>query len=236
MTNTVQASYAIGIQFKGGGTSTVLVNSNSSVIVNGPINNLQGPTSIVVTGTSQHRRTVIDHRRRNHRVVSGTSVTLIAPGGIGQIGGSVVANPGQSSQVQVATNQTSTTPTIPLPVQIYGGTLTAKSVDNDIAISAVGNLAINEVIVSPATQGNAPQGDIYIAATGDITAAFTFNINIPIVSGRSVEIDLSGGAIGAVTNTNATIGISNINPIVIEATAVPLANGVNNTGLLNSTS
>ena len=218
LTNTVIASYGIGIHFNGSGTSTVAINSNASVIVQGPINNVQGATSIVATGfDSKTGAPASITATGTNALVSGTSVTLNAPGDIGQI-------------------ETVTTPTVPIPVQIYGGTLTANSVDNDIAISAIGNLIINHVIVSPTTIGNAPQGDVYIAASGDITSASTFNISTPIVVGRSVEIDSAGGAIGAVTDTSATIGVSSINPLVIEATAVPTSNGTYNSGLLNSTS
>uniref|UniRef100_UPI0038F75E80 hypothetical protein n=1 Tax=Streptomyces galilaeus TaxID=33899 RepID=UPI0038F75E80 len=51
LTNTVKASNPINISFTGGGNSSVVVNSTSGIVVNGSINNLQGTTTLVATGT-----------------------------------------------------------------------------------------------------------------------------------------------------------------------------------------
>ena len=207
LTNSVKASYPISISFNGGGTSTVSVTSNASVLVNGSINNLQGATSINATGAGS---AILNGA---NPLVSGTSVTLNAPGGIAAIGA-------------------------PLPVQVYGGTLSATSVDNDIAIAATGSLSIIQVKANPATPGNAPQGNIFISATGDITSASAYNVGTPIVVGKSIEIDSSGGAVGAVSSTDSHGSpiLTNINPLVIEATPTLLANGTLDGGLLNSSS
>ena len=207
LTNSVKASYPISISFNGGGTSTVSVTSNASVLVNGSINNLQGATSINATGAGS---AILNGA---NPLVSGTSVTLNAPGGIAAIGA-------------------------PLPVQVYGGTVSATSVDNDIAIAATGSLSIIQVKANPATLGNAPQGNIFISATGDITSASAYNVGTPIVVGKSIEIDSSGGAVGAVSSTDSHGSpiLTNINPLVIEATPTLLANGTLDGGLLNSSS
>ena len=83
MTNTVKASNAINIQFNGGATSTVAVNSNSSITLNGSINNLQGTTTVATIGANS---SITVGAHANNPVISGTSVTLSAPGGIGTLG------------------------------------------------------------------------------------------------------------------------------------------------------
>ena len=206
LTNTVNASYPIGIHFNGGAASNVSVASNASVLVNGPINNLKGNTSITTTGANS---AILVGAAA---LVSGVNVTLTAPGGIGAIGATSVT---------------------PLPVQLYGGALTATSTDEDIAISATGSLTIDQVIVSPTTPGDAPAGSVYLSATGDINSASTYNLSAPIVVGKNIEIDSSGGAIGAITSAN---GLTNINPLVIEATTTTLGNGSLDGGVLNSRS
>jgi hypothetical protein len=210
LTNTVKASNPIGIQFNGGGTSTVAVNSNASIVINGPINNLQGTTSVVATGTNSSIKV---GATANNPVISGTSVTLSAAGGIGTIGGT------------------------PVSVQVYGGSLTANSIDHDIAIAAIGGLSINQVVAGPAVAGHAPQGNVYLSATGDITSAAAYNPANPIVAGRNIEIDSTGGAIGAVTGVNggATV-LTNVNPLVIQATGTTLVDGSVDGGVLTSSS
>ncbi|MFX8063440.1 hypothetical protein ABTK67_18950, partial [Acinetobacter baumannii] len=84
----------------------------------GPINNLQGTTTVAATGANS---AITVGANANNPLISGTSVTLTAPGGIGTIGAGGA----------------------PVQVQVYGGTLTASTVDHDIAISAVGSLSIN---------------------------------------------------------------------------------------------
>ena len=76
--------------------------SNANIVVNGPINNLQGNDR-----RHSHDRQCVDHGRpgANNPLISGTTVTLTAPGGIG------AARPS------------------PVPVQVYGGALTATSTD-----------------------------------------------------------------------------------------------------------
>jgi hypothetical protein len=210
LTNTVKANYSIGINFTGGGTSNIAINSNSNIIVDASINNLQGNTSLTATGlTSKGLPSAIMDGASPF--VSGVSIVLSAPGGIG------------SSSA-------------PLPIATSGGTLTATSVDSDIAISAAGGLSIAQVKVNPATAGGAPQGDIYLSATGDITSATPYDVSNPIVVGKSITISTSGGAIGAVSgvDSNGLATLTNINPIVVEATATQLPDGTLDGGLLNS--
>ena len=213
LTNTVKASYGIGIQFNGGGSSSVDVTSNAGIVVNGPINNLQGVTSLTATGANS---AITTGASVNNPLVSGTSVTLIADGGIGVLG---------------AASKT------PLPVQVYGGTLTAISIDNDIAIAATGSLSINQVKVNPAIAGNAPQGSVYLSATGDINSASAYNVGTPIIVGKSIEIDSSGGAVGAMSGTSGGVTVLNdINPLVIQATGTTLIDGTIDGGIVNSSS
>ncbi|MBI5131767.1 MAG: leukotoxin LktA family filamentous adhesin, partial [Rhodopseudomonas palustris] len=144
--------------------------------------------------------------------ISGVSVTLNGQGGVGS-----AANP--------------------IPVQTYGGTFSATSTDRDIAINAAGALNIAQVRANPAVAGNASRGDVYITAAGDITAASPFNPANPIVVGRNVTINSTGGAIGARSSIDSTgLVLVDINPIVIQASATSLSNGGYDGGLLNSRS
>ncbi|UVO26329.1 leukotoxin LktA family filamentous adhesin [Bradyrhizobium arachidis] len=212
LTNTVKASNPINIQFNGGGTSTVAVNSNSSIVINGPINNLQGTTTVAATGANS---SITVGANANNPVISGTSVTLSAPGGIGKIGAGGA----------------------PVQVQVYGGSLTANSIDNDIAIAAVGALSINQVKVAPTVSGNAPQGSVFISATGDINSASAYDVANPVVVGKNIEINSTGGAIGAKTGvSNGATVLTNINPLVIQATGTTLVDGSVDGGVLNSAS
>ncbi|WP_148287864.1 hypothetical protein [Rhodopseudomonas sp. B29] len=206
MTNSVKANYAIGISFTGGGTSNIAVTSNASVIVNASINNLQGNTAITTTGANS---AIVAGAAP---FVSGVSVALNGQGGVG-------------------------TATAPIPIATYGSTFSASSIDHEIAVTAAGALNINQVSVNPGVSGNAPRGDVYITAAGDITAASAYNVSNPVISGRSITINTTGGAIGARTSTDSTgLVLTNINPIVIQATGTALSNGNYDGGLLNSTS
>ncbi|MBR1087140.1 leukotoxin LktA family filamentous adhesin [Bradyrhizobium manausense] len=212
LTNTVKASNPINIQFNGGGTSTVAVSSNSNIVINGPINNLQGTTTVTATGANS---AITVGASANNPLISGTSVTLTAPGGIGTIGAGGA----------------------PVQVQVYGGNLTASTVDHDIAISAVGSLSINRVTVNPAVNGNAPQGSVYLAATGDINSASAYDVTTPVVIGKNIEIDSTGGAIGATLSVNGGgTAMLTANPLVIQATGTILADGSVDGGVLNSRS
>jgi len=212
LTNTVKASNPINIKFNGGGTSTVAVTSNSGIVVNGPINNLQGTTTLTATGANS---AITVGANANNPVISGTSVTLSAAGGIGKIGSGGA----------------------PVAVQVYGGSLTANTIDHDIAIAAIGSLSINQVKVNSAVAGNAPQGSVFISATGDINSTSPYNVANPVVVGKNIEINSTNGAIGAtsgVSGGNAVL--TNINPLVIQATGTTLVDGSVDGGLLNSSS
>ena len=212
MTNRVKANFGINLSFTGGGTSNIAVTSNSNIVIDASINNLQGNTSLTATGVNS-KGTPSAIVNGASPFVSGVSIALSAPGGIG------AAN-------------------APLPIATYGGQLTATSVDSDIAISAAGGLSIAQVKANPAVTGAAPQGNIYLSATGDITSATPYDLSNPIVVGKSITINTSGGAIGAVSgvDSNGLATLTNINPIVIEATATALSDGTFDGGLLNSTS
>jgi hypothetical protein len=212
LTNTVKASNPINIKFNGGGTSTVAVTSNSGIVINGPINNLQGTTTITATGANS---AITVGANANNPVISGTSVTLSAAGGIGTIGSGGA----------------------PVSVQVYGGSLTANTIDHDIAISAIGSLSINQVKVNSAVAGNAPRGSVFLSATGDINSASPYNVANPVVVGKNIEINSINGAIGAksgVSGGNAVL--TDINPLVIQATGTTLADGSVDGGLFNSSS
>ncbi len=212
LTNTVKASNPINIQFNGGGTSTVAVTSNSGIVINGPINNLQGTTSVIATGANS---AITVGANANNPVISGTSVTLSAAGGIGTIGAGGA----------------------PVSVQVYGGSLTANTIDHDIAIAAVGSLSINQVKVNSTVAGNAPQGSVFISATGDINSASPYNVANPVVVGKNIEINSTNGAIGAKSGvSNGTAVLTDINPLVIQATGTTLADGSVDGGVLNSSS
>ena len=194
LTNTVKASNPINIQFNGGGTSTVAVTSNSGIVINGPINNLQGTTSVTATGANS---AITVGANANNPVISGTSINLSAPGGIGTLGANGV----------------------PIQVQLLGGSLTANSTDHDISIAAIGGLSINQVAVAPTVAGQAPQGSVFLSAIGDINSASPNDVTHPVVIGKNIEIDSAAGAIGAtsaVVNNASTL--TNINPLVIQAT------------------
>ena len=212
LTNTVKASNPINIQFSGGGASTVSVNSNSGIVINGPINNLSGSTTVIATGANS---AITVAANANNPMISGKDVTLRADGGIGSLG----AN-GR-----------------PVQVQVYGGSLTASSIDRDIAIAAVGSLSINQVAVNSGVSGRAPQGSVFISATGDINSASPYNAANPVVIGKNIEINSTGGAIGATSSVvnNATT-LTNINPLVIQATGTTQSDGTVDGGVLESAS
>ncbi|MBR0688118.1 leukotoxin LktA family filamentous adhesin [Bradyrhizobium manausense] len=210
LTNTVKASNPINIKFTGGGSSDVVVTSTSGIVVNGSINNLQGTTTLNATGTNS---SITVAANANNPVISGTSVTLSADGGIGTLG----------------TNKA------PVQVQIYGGSLTASSIDRDIAISAIGSLSINQVKVNSA--GATPQGSVFLSATGDINSASAYNVANPVVIGKNIEINSTAGAIGATSAVvNGASTLTNINPLVIQATGTTQASGAVDGGVLDSSS
>ncbi|SEM47998.1 leukotoxin LktA family filamentous adhesin [Bradyrhizobium sp. OK095] len=210
LTNTVKASNPINVKFTGGGSSDVVVNSTSGIVINGSINNLQGTTTLSATGANS---SITVAANANNPVVSGTSVTLSADGGIGTLG----------------TNKA------PVQVQIYGGSLTASSIDRDIAISAIGALSINQVKVNSA--GATPQGNVFLSATGDINSASAYNVANPVVIGKNIEINSTSGAIGATSAVvNGASTLTNINPLVIQATGTVQANGTVDGGVLDSAS
>ncbi|MDY6949498.1 MAG: leukotoxin LktA family filamentous adhesin, partial [Pseudomonadota bacterium] len=211
----MKASYPISISFNGGGVSSVNVASNSSIVLNGPINNLQGTTTINATGANS---SITVAPGATNPLVSGTQVTLNGQGGVGSADR-------------------------PVPVQIYGGALTATSTDRDIAVTSAGSLRINQVRVNT-TRTNAatgkpePQGNVYITASGDINSATPYNVNNPVVIGKSITIDSTSGAIGAISGVDSGgLGIiSNINPLVIQSWATTLDNGTTDGGIFNSAS
>ncbi|MBR1143695.1 leukotoxin LktA family filamentous adhesin [Bradyrhizobium sp. AUGA SZCCT0431] len=212
LTNTVKASYDIGIHFNGGGSSSVAVTSDASIVINGPINNLQGATTVTATGANS---SITVGATANNPLISGTNVTLRADGGIGSLAGTKT----------------------PVPVQVYGGQLNATSIDRDIAIAAQGSLVIGQVKANSAIAGNAPQGNIFLSATGDINSGSPYNVANPVVVGKSIEINSTGGAIGAVSSvSNGATVLTNVNPLVVQATGTTLINGSVDGGLLNSTS
>ncbi|WP_168192777.1 leukotoxin LktA family filamentous adhesin [Undibacter mobilis] len=215
LTNTVKASFPISVSFNGGGVSSVNVASNSSIVLNGPINNLQGTTTITATGANS---SITVAPGALNPLVSGTQVTLNGQGGIGSADR-------------------------PVPVQVYGGALTAVSTDRDIAVASQGSLKIAQVRVDSArtnaTTGKPePQGDVYITASGDINSASPYNVNSPVIIGKSITIDSTSGAIGAITTVDAqghgTLG--SINPLVIQTWATTLPGGTTDGGVLNSAS
>ncbi|MCK1476877.1 leukotoxin LktA family filamentous adhesin [Bradyrhizobium sp. 197] len=210
LTNTVKASNPINISFSGGGNSTVLVTSNSGIVVNGPINNLSGTTTVNATGANS---AITSGTNANNPMISGRSVILSADGGIGTIGANGV----------------------PVQVQVYGGSLTASSIDHDIAIAAIGSLSINQVKVNSA--GSTPQGSVFISATGDINSASPYDVASPVVIGKNVEINSTAGAIGATSSVvNGASTLTNINPLVIQATGTTQAGGSVDGGVLDSAS
>ncbi|EJN11737.1 hypothetical protein PMI42_04907, partial [Bradyrhizobium sp. YR681] len=210
LTNTVKASNPINIKFTGGGSSDVVVNSTSGIVINGSINNLQGTTTLSATGANS---SITVGANANNPVISGTSVTLRGDGGIGTLG----------------------TTKAPVQVQIYGGSLTASSIDRDIAISAIGALSINQVKVNSA--GATPQGNVFLSATGDINSASAYNVATPVVIGKNIEINSTSGAIGATSAVvNGASTLTNINPLVIQATGTVQASGAVDGGVLDSAS
>ncbi|WP_245502187.1 leukotoxin LktA family filamentous adhesin [Bradyrhizobium betae] len=210
LTNTVKASNPINIKFTGGSSSDVVVNSTSGIVINGSINNLQGTTTLAATGANS---SITVGANANNPVISGTSVTLRGDGGIGTLG----------------------TTKAPVQVQLYGGSLTASSIDHDIAISAIGALSINQVKVNSA--GATPQGNVFLSATGDINSASAYNVANPVVIGKNIEINSTSGAIGAKSAVvNGASTLTNINPLVIQATGTVQANGAVDGGVLDSAS
>ncbi|GMO97067.1 leukotoxin LktA family filamentous adhesin [Bradyrhizobium sp. TM239] len=210
LTNTVKASNPINIQFSGGGASTVNVSSNSGIVINGPINNLSGDTTVIATGANS---AITSGANANNPMISGKNVTLSADGGIGTRG----------------------TNGVPVQVQVYGGSLKADTIDRDIAIAAVGSLSIDHVKVNSA--GATPQGSVFLSATGDVNSASAYNIATPVVIGKNIEINSTGGAIGATSAVvNGTSTLTNINPLVIQATGTIQANGTVDGGVLDSAS
>jgi filamentous hemagglutinin family protein len=116
--------------------------------------------------------------------VGGKSIVLVGDGGIGS-----------SSDA--------------LKAQLYGGTLTATSINSDINIEMRGNAVISGIA--------AGAGDVTLKATGDITAASAYNVNAPIIRGASIRLDSESGAIGARSSTGG--GLADINPIIVQTGA-----------------
>ena len=135
-------------------------------------------------------------------MISGRSVTLTGQGGIG-------------------------TATQAAGVQLYGGTLTASSIDRDINIDVRGNLSLASVKVLGSGLGN-----IDLHATGDITAAAAYNLNNPIVVGRNIRIDSASGAIGArsAVNSSGQPYLADINPIIIQTRSDGVLDSSSSTG------
>ncbi|AWM00458.1 leukotoxin LktA family filamentous adhesin [Bradyrhizobium amphicarpaeae] len=212
LTNTVKASNPINIQFSGGGVSTVNVSSNSGIVINGPINNLSGDTTVRAIGVNS---AITSGPSANNPMISGKNVTLQGDGGIGSLGANGV----------------------PVQVQVYGGNLTATSIDRDIAVAAVGSLSINQVAVASGVSGRAPQGSVSISATGDINSAGAYDAATPVVIGKNIEIDSSAGAIGATSSVvNGATTLTNIKPLVIQATGTTQSDGTVDGGVLDSAS
>ncbi|WP_456617783.1 leukotoxin LktA family filamentous adhesin [Bradyrhizobium sp. P5_C12] len=210
LTNTVKASNPINIQFSGGGASTVNVSSNSGIVINGPINNLSGDTTVIATGANS---AITSGANANNPMISGKNVTLSADGGIGTRG----------------------TNGAPVQVQVYGGSLKADTIDRDIAIAATGSLSIDHVKVNSA--GATPQGSVFLSATGDINSASAYNVANPVVIGKNIEINSTAGAIGATSAVvNGASTLTNINPLVIQATGTIQAGGAVDGGVLDSAS
>ncbi|WP_179145253.1 leukotoxin LktA family filamentous adhesin [Rhizobium sp. RU36D] len=206
LTNTVRASNPINIQFIGGSNGQVSVSSNSTVQINGTITNYNGATSISATGSTS---AVIASRDGS---VSGRSVTINGEGGIGTAAQAV-------------------------GVQVYGGTLTASSTNRDINISARGDLNVASVRVNGRNGQALTAGDVTLTASGDITSASAYNVANPIIVGKSVSINSASGAIGARSGSvNGQPALTNINPIVFQASGVRLANGSLDGGVLDSRS
>ena len=216
-TNRVKADFPIGISFTGGGTSNIAITSTASIVVNNHINNLQGNTTLTASGTTNGVASSITAGA--DAFVSGVSVTMSAPGGIGTLANGIG------------------TTTKAIPVTTFGGLLTASSVDHDIAIAATGSVRIGSITATGANPTQ-PLGSVYLTASGDITQAAAFDPAIPTVTGKNITISTTGGAIGAVSGVdqNNIAILTNINPIVIQATATSLGNGNYDGGLLNSSS
>ncbi|PSO18231.1 leukotoxin LktA family filamentous adhesin [Bradyrhizobium sp. MOS003] len=212
LTNTVKASNPINIQFSGGGVSTVAVTSNSGIVINGPINNVSGDTTVRATGANS---AITSGATANNPMISGKNVTLQGDGGIGSLGANGV----------------------PIQVQVYGGNLTATSIDRDIAVAAVGSLSINQVAVTSGVSGRAPQGSVSISATGDINSSGAYDAATPVVIGKNIEINSSAGAIGATSSVvNGATTLTNIKPLVIQATGTSQSDGTVDGGVLDSAS
>ncbi|MCS3725067.1 leukotoxin LktA family filamentous adhesin [Bradyrhizobium betae] len=210
LTNTVKASNPINIQFSGGGVSTVNVSSNSGIVINGPINNLSGDTTVIATGANS---AITSGASANNPMISGKNVTLSADGGIGTRG----------------------TNGVPVQVQVYGGSLKADTIDRDIAIAATGSLSIDHVKAN--ALGATPQGSVFLSATGDINSVAAYDVTNPVVVGKNIEINSSGGAIGATSSVvNGATTLTNINPLVIQATGTVQASGAVDGGVLDSAS
>ncbi|WP_375309886.1 leukotoxin LktA family filamentous adhesin [Bradyrhizobium sp. A5] len=210
LTNTVKASNPINIQFSGGGVSTVNVSSNSGIVINGPINNLSGDTTVIATGANS---AITSGASANNPMISGKNVTLSADGGIGTRG----------------------TNGVPVQVQVYGGSLKADTIDRDIAIAATGSLSIDHVRAN--ALGATPQGSVFLSATGDINSAAAYDVATPVVVGKNIEINSSGGAIGATSSVvNGATTLTSINPLVIQATGTTQTGGAVDGGVLDSAS
>ncbi|MGY3081062.1 hypothetical protein ACVWZZ_007470 [Bradyrhizobium sp. LM6.10] len=85
--------------------------------------------------------------------------------------------------------------------------------------------------------GSTPQGSVFISATGDINSASPYDVANPVVIGKNVEINSTAGAIGATSSVvNGASTLTNINPLVIQATGTTQAGGSIDGGVLDSAS
>ena len=125
---------------------------------------------------------------------------------------------------------------VPVQVQVYGGSLTASSIDHDIAVAAVGSLSINQVKVNFGKAARRRAASLS-RRPATSTRPRPYDVANPVVIGKNVEINSTAGAIGATSAViNGASTLTNINPLVIQATGTMLANGNVDGGVLNSAS
>ena len=171
--HSLKADNPINIQFIGSDSGTVNINSKSTVIQNGLINNASGTTTITAgteTGLEHADQSIL--QGAPGALIKSKDLTLKASGDIGNID---------------LANQ------ISAPVQIgIGGVLNASAANGNIALTQTnGDLRIASV--SASGDALATRGRITLTSDGDIVAAAPGSL----LQGNMIDLTSRNGGIGA---------------------------------------
>ncbi|MDR3664313.1 MAG: hypothetical protein P4L86_28680, partial [Mycobacterium sp.] len=172
-TNVIRADYPININFIGYSSGAVNVNSASNVIINGPILNKNGTTTIVAgnsgTGVVNADTSII--QGTNNAQITTNDLHLTASGSIG---------------------------TAAAPVRISAsGTVNAAAADGNVELQGiVSNINVGTITASSTQSGgpDANHGQVALAADQSINATST-----SLIQGYGINLTAGNGSIGSTT-------------------------------------